>query len=76
MKRNDINSNLCIIKKINEILVAVHRIKETSTLNKPSYPGMSILDLSETLMYDFHHKLCVKKKYGDKAKLFSLILIV
>ena len=36
----------------NENLVAVHKIKETLTLNRPAYVGMCILDLSKTLMYD------------------------
>ena len=55
-------------KIFNENLVAVHKIKETLTLNRPAYVGMCILDLSKTLMYDFHYNY-IKKKYGDKAKL-------
>ena len=55
-------------KIFNENLVAVHKIKETLTLNRPAYVGMCILDLSKTLMYDFHYQY-IKKKYGDKARL-------
>ena len=55
-------------KIFNENLVAVHKIKETLTLNRPAYIGMCILDLSKTLMYDFHYNY-IKHKYGDKAKL-------
>ena len=55
-------------KIFNEKLVAVHKIKETVTLNRPAYLGMCILDLSKTLMYDFHYNY-IKKKYDDKAKL-------
>ena len=55
-------------KIFNENLVAVHKIKETLTLNRPAYVGMCILDLSKTLMYDFHYNY-IKQKYGDKAKL-------
>ena len=55
-------------KIFNKDLVAVHKIKETLTLNRPAYVGMCILDLSKTLMYDFHYNY-IKKKYGDKAKL-------
>ena len=56
-------------KIFNENLVAVHKIKESLTLNRPAYVGMCILDLSKTLMYDFHYNY-IKEKYGDKAKLF------
>ena len=48
--------------------MAVHKIKEVLTLNRPTYIGMCILDLSKTPMYDFHNNY-IKKKYGDRAKL-------
>ena len=37
-------------------------------MNKPVYLGMSILDISNTLMYEFWYDY-VKPKYKDKAKL-------
>ena len=49
-------------------LVAVHMHKTTIHLRKPIYLGMSILDLSKTLMYGFHYNH-IKKKYGDRANL-------
>ena len=55
-------------KIFNNDLVAVHKIKETLTLDRPCYLGFCILDLSKTLMYDFHYNY-IKNKYGDKAKL-------
>ena len=55
-------------KIFNENLVAVHKIKETLTLNRQAYVGMCILDLSKTLMYDFHYNY-IKQKYGKRVKL-------
>ena len=49
-------------------LIAVHMKKTKLYFNKPVYLGMSILDLSKSLMYDFHYNY-IKAKYGDKAKL-------
>ena len=51
-----------------EDLTAIHMKKTFLTFNKPVYLGMCILDLSKTLMFDFHYNY-IKKKYGDKAKL-------
>ena len=55
-------------KIINENLMAVHKVKETLTLNRLAYVGMCILDLSKMLMYDFHYNY-IKKKYGNRARL-------
>jgi hypothetical protein len=52
----------------NDDLVGVEYVKENLKLNKPIYVGFSILDLSKTLMYDFHYGF-IKQKYGDNAKL-------
>ena len=48
--------------------IAVHRTKTVLSLNRPSYVGMCILDLSKTLMYDFHYNY-IEKKYSEKARL-------
>ena len=55
-------------KIFNENLMAIHKVKETLTLNRPAYVGMCILDLSKTLMYDFHYNY-IKKKYNNRARL-------
>jgi len=57
-------------KIFNENLVAVHTKKERLLLDKPSYVGMCILDLSKTKMYDFHYNY-IKKKYPDSQLLFT-----
>ena len=56
-------------KIFNENLVAVHKIKETWTLNRPAYVDTFILDLGKTVMYEFNDYNFIKNKYGNNAKL-------
>ena len=48
--------------------MAVHKVKETLTLNRLAYVGMCILDPSKTLKYDFHYNY-IKKKYNNRDRL-------
>ena len=57
-------------------LVAIRKSKVTLTLasicwqmlaSKPAYAGMSILDLSKVLMYEFHYDY-IKNKYGNNSR--------
>ncbi|PFX12774.1 putative uncharacterized transposon-derived protein F54H12.3 [Stylophora pistillata] len=47
-----------------EDLCAIHMGKTQIVFNKPLYLGMSILDISKTLMYDFHYNY-IKPKYPE-----------
>ena len=49
-------------------LIAVHMKKTEVYFNKPIYVGQAILDLSKTLMFDFHYHY-IRKKYDDVAEL-------
>ena len=51
-----------------ENLISVHMGKTKLVFNKPVYVGMCILDVSKTLMYNFHYNY-IKPKYGEKALL-------
>jgi len=51
-----------------ENLIAMHMKRTKLVYNKPIYLGMCILDLSKTLMYDFHYNY-IKHKFDDRAKL-------
>ena len=55
-------------KQFSENLLAIEMKKTKVKMNKPVYLGMSILDISKTLMYEFWYDY-VKPKYKDKAKL-------
>ena len=55
-------------KIFSENLISVHMKKTSLLMNKPVYLGACILDLSKTIMYEFHYNY-IKPKYGDKAKL-------
>ncbi|XP_042895725.2 uncharacterized protein [Parasteatoda tepidariorum] len=51
-----------------ENLVAIHMNKNKVLFDKPIYVGMSILDLSKYLMYDFHYDV-MKPKYNENITL-------
>ena len=56
-----------------KILIAVHMKKTMLYFNNPVYLGMSIHDLSKSLLYDFHYNY-IKTKYGDKENYSSRTL--
>ena len=56
------------MKHFSENLMAIEMKKTKVKMNKPIYLGMSILDISKTLMYEFWYYF-IKPKYRDKAKL-------
>ena len=70
MRRNKQVSepNYQVIKYFLENLVAIEMRKTKVKMNKPIYVGMTILDISKTLMYEFWYGY-LKSKYEDKTKL-------
>ena len=67
------------LKIFDEFLIAVKRRTTKVWMNKPVYVGMSILDLSKTLMFSFQYEF-VKKKWEKVEVLYtdtdSLVLFV
>ena len=55
-------------KKFSEHLMAIEMKKTRVKMTKPLYLGMSILDISKILMYEFWYNYIIPK-YEDKAKL-------
>ena len=54
--------------KFSENIMGVEMGKTEIKMNKPVYLGQAILDLSKTLMYEFHYDY-MKPKYSDKLQL-------
>ena len=50
-----IQTKLFSYKTSDNNLMATRKNKVTLTLNKPAYIGISILELSKMLMYEFHY---------------------
>ena len=55
-------------KNFSEYLMAIETKKTRVKIAKPLYLGMSILDISKKLMYEFWYDYIVPK-YGDRVKL-------
>ena len=69
-KRNKLVSepNYHTINYISEDLSTIEMNKTRVKMNKPIYLGLSILDISKILMYEFWYDY-VKPKYGNRVKL-------
>ena len=69
-KRNKLvlEPNYHTTKRFSENFLAIEMKKTKVKMNKPVYVGMSILDISKTLMYEFWYNY-IKLKDQDKAKL-------
>ena len=69
-KRNKLVSepNYHTINYISEDLSIIEMNKTKVKMNKPIYLGLSILDISEILMYEFWYDY-MKPKYGNRVKL-------
>ena len=61
-------SNYHTTKHFSDNLLAIEMRKTKVKMNKPVYLGMSILERSKTLTYEFWYDY-LKPKYNDKAKL-------
>ena len=73
-RRNKLVSepNYHTTKQFSENLLAIEMKKTKVKMNKPVYLGMSILDISKTLMYEFWYDY-IKPKYKEQAKLCYMV---
>jgi hypothetical protein len=68
LRRLDNEPDFEEFKIFSDNLKACHMQKQKPKIDKPIYVEMSILDISKTLMYNFHYAF-IGEKYGDRAKL-------
>ena len=68
-RRNQLASalNYHTTKYFSKNLMAIEMKKTKVKMNKPVYLGMSILNISKTIMHEFWYD-CIRPKYQDKAK--------
>ncbi|XP_039278588.1 uncharacterized protein LOC120350181 [Nilaparvata lugens] len=52
-----------------ENLVAIHLKKKKIMLDKPIYIGQAVLDISKTVMYNFHYNVMIPKYGNENIKL-------
>ena len=62
------SQTLKIVIHFHKDLFAVEMGKTEIKMNKPVYLGQAVLDLSKTLMYEFHYEY-MRPKYGSKVTL-------
>ena len=72
-KRNKLVSepNYHTMNYISEDLSIIEMNKTRVKMNKPIYSGLSILDISKILMYEFWYDY-IKPKYGNDVKLYYM----
>ena len=72
-RRNQLVSehNYHTTKWFSENLLAIEMKKTKIKMNKPVYLGLSILEISKTLMYELWYAY-MKSKYGDNVKLCQM----
>ena len=50
-------------KLFDKNFAAIHEVKQVLVLNNPIYVGFTVLDVSKSLMYDFHYNF-IKKNFN------------
>jgi hypothetical protein len=71
------------VTQYNENLSAVSLAKNTLKFDKPLYVGFAVLEISKTLMYDYHYNVMKKHykdsitlMYTDTGKIFIFLLLL